>query len=33
MPGVERDGEKLPRLSPVVGCDSMAQGDKVINEG
>ena len=28
-PGIERDGEKLPRLSPGVGCDSTAQGDKV----
>ena len=29
MPGIERDGEELPRLSPGVGCDSTAQGDKV----
>ena len=29
MPEIERDGEELPRLSPVVGCDSTAQGDKV----
>ena len=27
MPGIERDGEELPRLSPGVGCDSTAQGD------
>ena len=27
MPGIERDGEELPRLSPGVGCDSMAQGE------
>ena len=27
--GIERDGEELPRLSPGVGCDSTAQGDKV----
>ena len=25
----ERDGEELPRLSPGVGCDSTAQGNKV----
>ena len=30
MPEIERDGEELPRLSPGVGCDSTAQGDKVI---
>ena len=30
MPGTERDGEELPRLSPGVGYDSTAQGDKVI---
>ena len=29
MPEIERDGEELPRLSPGVGCDSTAQGDKV----
>ena len=29
MPGIERDGEELTRLSPGVGCDSTAQGDKV----
>ena len=29
MPGIERDGEELPRLSPGVGCDSTAQRDKV----
>ena len=32
MPGIERGawgGEELPRLSPGVGCDSTAQGDKV----
>ena len=29
MPGIERDGEELPQLSPGVGCDSTAQGDKV----
>ena len=29
MPGIESDGEELPRLSPGVGCDSTAQGDKV----
>ena len=23
------DGEELPRLSPGVGCDSTARGDKV----
>ena len=28
-PEIERDGEELPRLSPGVGCDSTAQGDKV----
>ena len=28
MPEIERDGEELPRLSPGVGCDSTAQGDK-----
>ena len=27
MPGIERDGEELPRLSPGVGCDSTAQGE------
>ena len=26
---IEKDGEELPRLSPGVGCDSTAQGDKV----
>ena len=26
----ERDGEELPRLSPWVGCDLRAQGDKVM---
>ena len=26
----ERDREELPRLSPGVGCESTAQGDKVI---
>ena len=26
-PGIERDGEELPRLSPGVGCDSTAQGN------
>ena len=31
MPGIERDGEELPRLSPGVGCDSTAQGNKVMN--
>ena len=31
MPEIERDGEELPRLSPGVGCDSTAQGDKVIH--
>ena len=30
MPEIERDGEELPRLSPGVGCDSTAQGDKVM---
>ena len=30
MPEIERDGEELPRLSLGVGCDSSAQGDKVI---
>ena len=25
----ERDGEELPRMSPGVGCDSTAQGNKV----
>ena len=29
MPEIERDGEELPRLSPGVGCDSTAQGDKL----
>ena len=29
MPGIERGGEELPRLSPGVGCDSPALGDKV----
>ena len=29
MPEIEWDGEELPRLSPGVGCDSTAQGDKV----
>ena len=24
MPGIDRDGEGLPRLSPGVGCDSTA---------
>ena len=28
-PEIDRDGEELPRLSPGVGCDSTAQGDKV----
>ena len=28
-PEIERHGEELPRLSPGVGCDSTAQGDKV----
>ena len=28
-PWIERDGEELPRLSPGVGCDSTAQGNKV----
>ena len=28
-PEIERDGEELPTQSPVVGCDSTAQGDKV----
>ena len=26
---IERDGEELSRLSPGVGCDSTAQGNKV----
>ena len=30
MPEIERDGEELPRMSPGVGCDSTAQGNKVI---
>ena len=29
-PEIERDGEELPRMSPGVGCDSTAQGNKVI---
>ena len=29
MPGIERDGEELPRLSPGVGCDSTAQGEVI----
>ena len=29
MPEIETDGEVLPWLSPGVGHDSMAQGDKV----
>ncbi len=29
MPEIERGGEELPRLSPGVGCDSTAQGNKV----
>ena len=28
-PEIERDGDELPRMSPVVGCDSTAQGNKV----
>ena len=28
-PEIKRDGEELPRLSPGVGCDSTAQGNKV----
>ena len=32
MPEIERDGEELPRLSPGVGCDSTAQGNKVTGE-
>ena len=28
-PEIERDGEELPRMSPGVGCDSTAQGNKV----
>ena len=30
MPGIERNGEKLPRLSPGVGCDSTAQGEVMV---
>ena len=33
MPEIERNGEELPRLSPGVGCDSTAQGNKVKNAG
>ena len=29
-PEIERDGEELPRMSPGVGCDSTAKGNKVI---
>ena len=32
MPEIELDGEELPRLSPGVGCDSTAQGDKVTRQ-
>ena len=34
MPDIEGGGEELPRLSPGVGCDSTAQGDKLndVNE-
>ena len=28
-PEIERGGEELRRLSPGVGCDSTAQGNKV----
>ena len=28
-PEIERDGEELPRLSPGVGCDSTAQGERL----
>ena len=28
---IEQDGEELPQLSPGVGCDSTAQGNKVRN--
>ena len=33
MPGIERGGEKLARLSPGVGCDSTAQGEGVTRRG
>ena len=29
--GIQRDGEDLARLSPGVGCDSMAQGNKIVS--
>ena len=30
MPGIVRNGEKLPRLSPGVGRDSTAQGEVMV---